>query len=1151
MTTTYQQAIEHGVARVEYVLHVGGLPWFATTHKDVLTALASDTTTRRAMLGGRKLRTAGASNVYLADTIPGYVNLLRDELGPQTWRLADDEGRLSGGDWGATLGDVDGARTWPHSLAGESLWGLPGLTCYSAPESNETTPMGILLDTESVDTSSFRVSWLCPEDVAALVDDRIDDDGYAVLWAGHEAIAVNAYSGTYPEITYDVAALASADGRGLYRTRPQIHWSSSLTPTDTVISADPGHPVGRHVYVWGVVLQGGAVVDYALEREGVISNVTRTGGRVRLSVNSPLSCLRETVATVSYPLHLRGYSFTRGSASVAPDYDDWEASEWSSSTFLMLQAPHLVIHELYQDSSGDYAATTCPVWLCPVNGAVYYPTWEDLVAAINAELDACYAGTSTNGSGNGHKTVDYTDTEPLFGHWQMRHDGLLYEVDHEVDRGGLSAFAQGPIAILFRTGTEMASKGQRASTITWEQILTSMGTYSQLDREAGWEYAAQSCWIYAAGDEEAAATPTYAQAWKFYPHTVIGDGRPRLWEGAVPEEYLRPAYYYQADWRYVALNPTISNIGTTRSIRAVDRVNYWTTAEELHVLPGSDISALYAGVQLHLGGTSTTHDWPVLISESGGVTGSGGADPYVTPTAYAGGTLAPYSFEVDSKLSGGRTLPEGRGLWYSVAWSGLRGGILPIYDETFGTESTVDISDGGVPDDGPLDPWQLDVRNSGAIITETLGDMIRLLMGEESEYGTIPAARCLHWVPFFVDEDPDFVSFFDYASLESAVSPLAADLRYELDTSSDEAINIDRVIADEFVYHRVGQVLEYDASSHRWRVRFRKIGPANTTHAVAAGRVLDSSRLTRDQDVASDVMSAAQRYSSITINIPGSGEPIVIRDTSSRVLPGAADVRDLEITPRLSRSPTLESRSTTAITALWSELGDGLLRYLLYPVYEQAARCVWPARFRLALGRELVVTRVDVRHPYTGAHGIAGETARVTSVRHDLSKATLGITYDLAGRQVYGWAPACEVLGGIVTDDHITLNIATDTVAHRYSASSDRADAYWFDCLDWDPVAGSLTARSCSCSDYRVIAVELDQADPEWYEFTASIDTTAGTLTLTEVTPGEAAEWDDEVRYVLIYGHWDDVESCQRDFVYAADAAGVLGADDTAARRWV
>jgi hypothetical protein len=196
----------------------------------------------------------------------------------------------------------------------------------------------------------------------------------------------------------------------------------------------------------------------------------------------------------------------------------------------------------------------------------------------------------------------------------------------------------------------------------------------------------------------------------------------------------------------------------------------------------------------------------------------------------------------------------------------------------------------------------------------------------------------------------------------------------------------------------------------------------------------------------------------------------------------------------------------------------------------------------------MLITDPSAFDPYTHRAGLTDAPARVTSVQTDLAKMRVKISYDLSAQPTYGWAPAVLVLGGEADtdDDIVTLDIATETTAHAFSASTDRLDASWFDCIDWDASSGTYTARGCSCDDYTVYVFEHNNAAATVYTATCEIVGTDLILHSSDL----ADNWQELVTYVVIYGHWDDIEDCQKLFVVAAGADGSVGTAGDQPRRW-
>ena len=94
-----------------------------------------------------------------------------------------------------------------------------------------------------------------------------------------------------------------------------------------------------------------------------------------------------------------------------------------------------------------------------------------------------------------------------------------------------------------------------------------------------------------------------------------------------------------------------------------------------------------------------------------------------------------------------------------------------------------------------------------------------------------------------------------------------------------------------------------------------------------------------------------------------------------------------------------------------------------------------------------------------------------------------------------------------------------------------------------------VARTTCSCSDFKVIALEYGAHDWAPFEFTCSVSSSGGdpTITLTGTTSGLDASKD----YVIYFADYDNCETCQQKWIFHADDDNLIGDTNEPADRWV
>ena len=1151
MTLSYTQAVKNGSHNIHYVYHIGGLPWFVSTSQAVIDAVMASSTTRRALFGSKMIYDSGGSDVYLADSILGFPWLAYDSLKKQTWSLADDKGMLDGGNWSVKIADGHPGKTFDHNTNSAELWGLPGLTAFARNDASSQDAYGIISSSLGTNSASVSVKWLTDAASVSAISTAITANGYALLWIGHECIAVDGIaSGSFPDIVYAIARLDSPrPGRGLYRTRIQGHYTFGVSGRDAEISSAPSHSVGRHCYLWGVLLDAdGAVSDYGLEREGVIGRIDTSRSVTSVSINSPLSTMRESLEVKTTSALMDRFVISRGSATLnaynaavaPPDRDPSYPSSTdggfkgfdTTSNYRFFQSPHIVIHE--KDSSGNWIHNA--VWLCEPSETVSFDTYDDLCDAIRTELDNCWAANSDSGQ------INTANGSAGYEQWLQRYTvnsrGNLAIIERDPTAG--ISFASGPIAVYCMMG--WASIGDDQFPETYAALV--LDDPSDMAQSSSVDYAAATMWEYDG-----------AESFKNHPHVRITSGyQPEFdFYTAIPDDYERPVYLHMWDW---AATDRISTANTaighnSKYVIDLPYNAWWAAADKLYFRKSDDVTAFTAGAEFHLGGCdgTTCESSPLYVGESDSIGTDGGDSgdyPYIVPTDYVGVPNYTRVLQIDPETSATAGAPVGKTLFYHPFICSVRFGIMG--DKSLDPDNYMyDVRKGDKITQDQFDQWWVRLRNSTVIPADKLSELIRTVFGDKDAAAQAPSYRCLEWVPFFNTDDTDFVSLIDYDSMDEIFVLPFAGSKYEL--RLDKGFEVYDAIANEILLHRAGMTYEYDATNKRWRIRFRRIGPTN---ASTANGLITSKQIIAGATQIRETHNATPTYNKIIVGdglVEDSWElPFV--DSTNNMLPGKVSQKAITIKPKISRVPLLTDTVTSdAAVELSDAFVEGFLKFFSQATFAQSINLTLGALYNCSLGRDTLITSEAIRDVYSHARGVSSAPISIISLARDISKNYISIEYQINGSPVYGWAPSCLVSGGVVDGDTVTLDIATETTQHAFSSTSERADAYWFDCYDFDQVTGSTSARSCSCGDYEIRAIEYNSTTATALDFTCAIS--GGDLILTEGTAGHAALWDDDATYVLFYKDWDSCEECQQLFIFGCDhSTHTLGTGLDKPRRW-
>lgn len=417
--TTYKALIGSGGCRMAYVWNVAGYPWAVCSDKAVVSLLAnpgsnSDAAYARKRIFG-KMDIDGVFPAYQALVFP----TLHPELGVQTTKCKS-VGFSDVSSWKLKIIDQHLGADWPHVEDGDSVWGLEGLHRV-ADLKDEIHGWGFLSDNLSTTDSDVSIS----EESDVLFNRINNATSPKWMWIGHECIAVQGVTGTYPDYS------AIIFGRGLFRSKTQYHFVDAIEQVHQIIADVPGSIAGHYCWLWAIPLtedggwyygsDGNPIIAMESARCGVVSeSLVTTKGVTQITVNPCLDALKNKITydvTESVAGHIGKYIFCRGQSGT-----DWQ------DIGALGQKPHLIISEyeidwnstIGQGAYGDDIVfgrwTTKPVWLCAKGDTVSFDTLQDLVVAVNDELKKLHDYHSSSGTlGTDQFTGDGTSGNAYIG----------------------------------------------------------------------------------------------------------------------------------------------------------------------------------------------------------------------------------------------------------------------------------------------------------------------------------------------------------------------------------------------------------------------------------------------------------------------------------------------------------------------------------------------------------------------------------------------------------------------------------------------------------------------------------------------------------------------------------------------------------------
>jgi hypothetical protein len=1141
----FSDVLSSGAGLVDYAFHVAGFPWAACSSARLAAALTADSlayvyfSPRGGGIGEHKL----GNHMH-------YVPALQSKGLRWSWKHDDADG-LSGGDWSVNIAEmhpgvdwsvVDGESTTQYSgIQSSPVWGIPGISQIFDSANDTAIRVGDIYADIETDDYTFTV-----RDVRGLGSflSAISLDG-AVLWIGHEAIlidsAVDNSDGTF-------TCTVNAEGRGLWRSRIQPHAVNEYAAMSEFVATAPlGGIAGRPAYLWafasgdqGTTYGAPTLVNHGKVQQGI----SIKDGIASIKCSSPMEWLKSPSAIPDYSGQLKRYVLQRGeigtSETSAFGTVGWGASGIKQS---VMRAPHLIIYERDIDGS-SYVEKVSQVWLCAKNSYVVFDTVDELIAAVQTELDKLSESSADQVSGD---DTTGNDRQSLLFRYRVSREGIAVDkpvTDDWWRGGGLTktriAKISGVIPVVFGL---THPKSIEATVLDNAIAVWSPVNNENLRRdEVAKRLAFPGQYSGSLGDRSA-----YTLSGPIGTYGGTLSSLTELYLQSVPPYDLLPGFY-EDSWKNLEKKQTSKIKDYKRDVDFYPRYYYEFgrdddvdhsqtsrvfTNEGVYAAPiTANEDRLWIerirGHQPVIGGQFVLCDAEGMPQLEGEIDDSGedGDYFYVRISSTAPGSTAAALVSPD-----GNPAPM-RGVFNLISW--IRSQSVMV------------------------DPWAVS-QGVAPISTDDVVELFKGVVG--ASYSVILSpSQSLYWVPEVGAVEDDLAdSWIDWADLGDKLSPIFKEEHYVYRPGGQQFHN---TFLHFLRSHGLVPYLElYEGTNYDlWRMKFRPIGTVNYSDAVMYARSISSDTFTDDYDVTRDVASG-YIYSQIKLKINYDGEDygadIDISDKSAYAQNGYAS-KTYTIEDRVTQCPALRNLATDK--GVQSEISEqftaAILPHISKPRPISTAKCTIKSML-LPVGGDVIVTDAYGKNPFSGAIGYTGLPGLVTAVDVDLDRLTAKCSWRLARSVCKGWAPALYLpVGSLFEDPEGQWDIditggANSAASHEFSGASDPVDWSRFDCWDYDPLTGEYGARSCSCGDYAVRIFRPDRPVDTVYYGTARVTglqpggTPAMTLFCAEALPTAFP-------MILEFGLYDDAESCQRDLyvAYCGDD-GEIGTGAYPADFWV
>ncbi|MCP4677735.1 MAG: hypothetical protein GY854_19900 [Deltaproteobacteria bacterium] len=1097
------------------------------------------------------------STYYADDTslCPIFVNL--EQPGVQSWKLEESKGKVTGGSFKIVIADQDLGHTWEHANTGVVIHGLPGIHQVLNAQESSYVGWGYLAHDPDVEEGNYLgfmredTTFFMTDENNGLIKSTIDAlEGaeFKLLWIGQECIAVTGYSGnTISEVT----VANSGGARGLFRSLEQKHLLERWTSTQSVITDTPTSIVDKPATLWAFVFDedGDLIGDPVVERWGKVgTDITTHKGKTTVSVLSPLSCLDNIVFPTTTTAPLAKYVFTRnGAGTKTPTYAD-EGSIWPYG-----QCPHLVIKEFDSNDSED--CVDHAIWLCEQDSAVEFDTIQELYDALRTELGRLQADgqydpfnalqkSGDGAAGTDNEMVWIDDSKHTYSIDIDGSDGTNLQMWQTWDSSSRRpSLISGPLAWLFNLapihcGYERAKSELQESPCPWffyaKDVLRQNGKDNDATIDHTWD---QYPWMIPEPD-----MAEDADEWKdphFTIENVFGPGN------TYGEQTTRGGwvtkYYYSFNFE------TDDSISSYKRMLADDEYfRFVTSYKHIWIQPGVDTPGISAGDTITLGSVDDKRRPQRYLK----ATASAITDPTASEPCR--------KITIDNTLLKAETADPcmyyGAGLFYIPSQE-----LQKHFYQVVGQLSDVDkrtVNEG--------DPWA--IRPRVEAYGETISAVVQGILGDTTQTGfdSFSEELMLTHIPGFRDIDRDsgeydWRAMFNYDQWDDVTSTLGdivSDHQYVLYAGAN--LNLYDIVVNELLLHGAMPTYEWNESKGLYQIGARLIGPPSATAAVWDGRTwLEAD--TKAGAVAIENHNIGRLYNALNVQCKYIDDKFFftmpVNYQSGHAI-NQTDAKTLSIKAKMTRFPywdELTEEEKAGLIAFYTNL---LIR-LSNPMPVITLPTSISMACRAAIGREVALTDRSGRVPYTHELGLSEHAAMVTAMSIDYSRGgAMKLSARVGTTQDYGWVPSCKITAFTKAGSN-TINVTAST-AHEFSATDERVDCMWFGCQDWNVSTNTYSRRHTTCSDFPVLIFEHGaQAYTSGTNLLISgtVDqdsvSSDGTFSVTFSTGAEYTAIDTAKDYIMTYAKYDDVESCQRPFIYFADKSNRIGTASVLARRWL
>jgi len=371
---TFAQALARGNAHVEYVWHVGGMPWAVATSSTIISALS--VAHRRAMFGGKNYNGA---TTYFADQVDVWPYL--EVPGAQSIRIEDGFGELDGGTWNAVISDLPVKPTWPHG--NRAIWGLEGIQSIANPRVDNSIKGAKVASIMGKADTTIDFT----DDIGAALYTAIaaaSDAAPFICWIGGECLAfiscTDNSDGSY-------TATTTAAIRGILNSKSCYHApnrsGASGAPAERIVEQPLNGIIGRPQYLWAFVLdEADAILAGPVKyRHGKVGGDVKTDGQMW-----SVQCL-PWQKWIDTEIDTRVVSSRMDDYVLSRPHADWGAGNDQAE-------PHARFREY------TYATDTwtdwMDVWCCAEGTTVHYTTCHDMEQAIVDEMNVVSLASGNN-----------------------------------------------------------------------------------------------------------------------------------------------------------------------------------------------------------------------------------------------------------------------------------------------------------------------------------------------------------------------------------------------------------------------------------------------------------------------------------------------------------------------------------------------------------------------------------------------------------------------------------------------------------------------------------------------------------------------------------------------------------------------------------